>query len=98
MLFALLDIITYVINLLVAIFIIRMILQILVVFNVVNTYNEFVAQFIRALDIVTEPMLRPIRRIMPDLGGIDFSPTVLIFGLIILQKLIVGVAVSSSAM
>ena len=57
------------------------ILSWLVVFNVVNVRNRFVYQLGRALDALTEPVLRPIRRIIPLIGGIDLSPIVLIFGL-----------------
>ncbi len=46
-------------------------------FNVVNTRNPFVAQVGTFLYRVTEPALRPIRRVMPDLGGIDISPIIL---------------------
>ena len=57
------------------------ILSWLVVFNVVNVRNRFVYQFGRFLDAITEPALRPIRRIIPLIGGIDLSPIVLIFAL-----------------
>ena len=57
------------------------ILSWLVVFNVVNVRNRFVYQLGRFLDAITEPVLRPIRRIVPLIGGIDLSPIVLIFGL-----------------
>jgi YggT family protein len=50
----------------------------LIAFNVVNPYNQFVRSIWQALNAVTEPLLRPIRRWMPDLGGIDISPVVLI--------------------
>jgi YggT family protein len=50
----------------------------LIAFNVVNPYNQFVRSIWQGLNAVTEPLLRPIRRWMPDLGGIDISPVVLI--------------------
>jgi YggT family protein len=50
----------------------------LIAFNVVNPHNQFVRSIWQALNAVTEPLLRPIRRWMPDLGGIDISPVVLI--------------------
>jgi YggT family protein len=50
----------------------------LIAFNVVNPYNPFVRSIWQALTALTEPVLRPIRRRMPDLGGIDISPVVLI--------------------
>ena len=57
------------------------ILSWLVVFNVVNVRNRFVYQLGRFLDAITEPVLRPIRKVVPLIGGIDLSPIVLIFGL-----------------
>ena len=50
----------------------------LIAFNVVNPYNQFVRSIWQGLNALTEPLLRPIRRWMPDLGGIDISPVVLI--------------------
>jgi len=53
----------------------------LVVFNVINTHNDFVRNFLRALDYITEPLYRPIRKILPDFGGIDFSPLVVLLAI-----------------
>ncbi|ARS28664.1 YggT family protein [Sphingomonas sp. KC8] len=92
---ALLSVIDLLINILVAIFIVQMVLSLLVAFNVVNTYNEFVRRLMETLTRVTEPLLRPIRRFMPDLGGLDFSPMVLILGLVIIQKLLAGMAMQA---
>ena len=50
----------------------------LIAFNVINPYNQFVRSIWQGLNALTEPALRPIRRWMPDLGGIDISPMVLI--------------------
>jgi YggT family protein len=66
------------------------ILSWLVAFNVVNTRNDFVRSIWNFLDAVTEPALRPIRRIVPNLGGIDISPVILYFIIILIQKLIVN--------
>ena len=60
----------------------------LVVFNVVNTRNPIVNSLGDFLYRVTEPALRPIRSIMPNLGGIDISPVILIIGLLFLKQLI----------
>ncbi|HMT13312.1 MAG TPA: YggT family protein [Aestuariivirga sp.] len=60
----------------------------LIAFNVVNLNNDFVRQVYRLLGRLTEPLLAPIRRFMPDLGGIDISPIILIFALQFLQYLI----------
>ena len=64
-------------------------------FNVVNTHNELVASLWKAVNAILEPILRPIRRIMPDNGTLDLSPMVLIIGLVVLQKILYGVAVSA---
>lgn len=60
----------------------------LVAFNVINNRNSVVAMIGDFLYKVTEPVLAPIRRRMPDLGGIDLSPVVLIIGLIFLRMLV----------
>ena len=60
----------------------------LIAFNVVNTRNPIVANVGEFLYRVTEPVLRPIRNIMPNLGGIDISPVILIIGLLFLKQLI----------
>jgi YggT family protein len=60
----------------------------LVVFNVVNTRNQGVIAVGNFLYRITEPLLRPIRRILPNFGGIDISPVVLILLLIFLQNLL----------
>jgi YggT family protein len=59
----------------------------LVAFGIVNRYNRFVTLIGDFLWRVTEPLLRPIRRILPDLGGIDISPVVLILLLWFLRDL-----------
>ena len=65
--------------------IIQFILSVLIAFNVVNMQSEFVRSINLALDRVTEPLYRPIRRFMPRTGAIDFSPMVVIVILIILD-------------
>jgi|SRR4051794_1711442 YggT family protein len=64
------------------------ILSWLVVLQVVNTRNPLVAQVGEFLYRITEPALRPIRALMPNLGGIDISPMILIILLVFLDKLI----------
>lgn len=59
----------------------------LIAFNVVNTNNNFVRQMVSMLYGLTEPVMRPIRKFLPDLGGIDISPVIVIFGLIFLRNL-----------
>jgi YggT family protein len=60
----------------------------LVAFNVVNTRNPLVASIGEFLYRITEPALRPIRNILPNLGGIDISPVILIIGLLFLKQLV----------
>jgi YggT family protein len=67
----------------------------LVAFNVVNTYNGFVRAVINGLDKVYEPMVRPIRRIMPDFGNIDLSPAVLWLVLVGAQRLVPALLIDS---
>ena len=74
------------------IIVIQMILSWLVAFNVINTYNDFVRGLLRALDRMTEPVYRPIRKVLPDFGGLDFSPMVVLIVLLILDRLLRGVA------
>ena len=59
-------------------------------FNVINTRNQFVAMVGDFLMRVTEPVLRPIRRFMPDLGGVDLSPIVLFLIIFFLQQLLIS--------
>ncbi len=68
--------------------IIGAVLSWLVAFEVINTRNRFVAMALDFTYRLTEPALRPIRRILPDLGGIDISPVLLLLGIMFLQKLL----------
>jgi YggT family protein len=68
--------------------IISAILSWLVAFNVVNTRNRFVYTVVDFLWRATEPALRPIRSVLPNLGGIDISPLILILLLFFLRNLI----------
>lgn len=58
-------------------------------FNIVNSSNQIINSIGRVLYNLTEPALRPIRRFMPDLGGIDISPVILLLGIIFLRQIIV---------
>ena len=63
----------------------------LIAFNVVNTRNQLVANIGEFLYRVTEPALRPIRNMLPNLGGIDVSPVILIILLLFLKQLILWI-------
>jgi len=64
------------------------ILSWLVAFNIVNTNNNIVGLIGNFLFKITEPLLRPIRRFLPDFGGIDISPVILIILLIFFRNLL----------
>ncbi len=61
--------------------IVQFILSLLINFNVVSLHNGFVAAIWQAINAVLDPLLNPVRRLMPNTGAIDFSPIALIVGL-----------------
>jgi YggT family protein len=77
-----------VITLFIYVVVAQAILSWLVAFNVINTHNQFVRTVLTTLDRLIDPFLRPIRRVMPDLGGIDLSPMVLILAAIFLRDVV----------
>ena len=86
---ALLDVILLVLQLYIYIVIAAAVLSWLVAFNVVNTRNHVVAMIGDFLYRITEPVLRPIRSLLPNLGGIDISPIVLFLIIILLERVII---------
>ena len=86
----LLDFLSSLITLYVYIIIAGAVMSWLIAFNVVNPYNQFVRSIWQGLNAMTEPLLRPIRRFMPDLGGIDVSPVVLILACWFIQQVVLG--------
>ena len=60
----------------------------LVAFGVLNTYNQFARSLIRALDALTEPVFRRVRRIIPPLGGLDLSPMIVLLVLYFVRMLV----------
>lgn len=72
--------------------IIQFVIGLLFAFNVVSTPNQFLMQVYQSINSLLDPILRPIRNIMPNTGAIDFSPLVLIIGLQILLAVIRNVA------
>ncbi|OJU08821.1 MAG: hypothetical protein BGN86_03640 [Caulobacterales bacterium 68-7] len=81
---AIIFLINSVISLVIFAVIVSAVLSWLIAFDVVNTRNHFVYQVVRFLDAVTSPLLSPIQRIIPNLGGVDISPIIL---LLLLQAL-----------
>ena len=97
MFYALFGIIDMILQVLVWIIIAQVIISWLVAFNVINTSSNFVRTVLDALDRLTAPLYRPIRKIMPDFGGIDFSPIVLILAIQIVRRLVGGLALETGA-
>lgn len=86
---ALLEIVSLLLQVLWWIIIVQAVLSWLVAFNVINTQSDFVRSVLVALDRLTEPLYRPIRRILPDFGALDLSPMVVLLIIIILQRIII---------
>ncbi len=96
MLFAtLFEIVGYLINIVVMLVIVQFVMSLLISFNVVNLHNDFVAAIWRAVNALLDPVLKPIRRYMPDTGSIDISPMVLIIGLTIIQIVLKNLALAT---
>lgn len=91
------EIVSYLINIIVTVVIVQFVLSLLISFNVVNLHNNFVAAVWQAVNAILEPIFRPVRRIMPDTGAIDFSPMVVIIGLSVLQIILRNLAFASMA-
>lgn len=93
-LYAIYEITSLLTNVLVMLIIIQFVIGLLFAFNVVNTSNEFLMAFYNSINRLLDPVLRPIRNLMPQTGAIDFSPLVLIIVLqvvlIVLRSIIVG--------
>ena len=81
-----LQILSMLLNILWWIIIVQAVMSWLIAFNVINTHNEFVRQLWLVLERITEPLYRPIRRIMPDFGGIDLTPIVVLILIAIVQR------------
>ncbi|MEO6041623.1 MAG: YggT family protein [Croceibacterium sp.] len=85
------DILQIIANVIVMLVIVQFIIGLLFAFNVVNSRNEFLWQVHNSINALLDPLLRPIRRILPNTGAIDFSPLVLIVGISILIRILQGI-------
>src|SRR6476659_10013860 len=81
----------YLLTIITWVIIIQVILSWLFAFNVVNTSSQGVRTFAVAIDRITAPLYRPIRRLLPDFGGIDFSPLVILILIQVIKRLLAGV-------
>jgi YggT family protein len=88
---ALIEILQYLLSIVSIVILVQVVLSWLFVFNVLNTSSHGVRAFAMAIDRLTAPLYRPIRRVLPDFGGIDFSPLVVLILIQVLQKLLSGV-------
>ena len=86
MVYALVRIVDFALMLAMWVIIIQVILSWLIVFNVINLHSPAVRSIIEALDRLTRPIYRPIRRLLPDFGGLDFSPLVVILVIVLIRS------------
>jgi YggT family protein len=85
---AILDVLLLILQLYTYVIIIVAIMSWLIAFNVINVYNDVVRTIWNALNAVTEPLLKPIRNILPAMGGLDISPVILLLLIFLVQDII----------
>ncbi len=85
---AIIQIIQLLLNVVWWIIVVQAILSWLIAFNIINTHSDFVRTVWTALQRMTEPMYRPIRRILPDFGALDLSPIVVLLIVYILSNIV----------
>jgi YggT family protein len=90
----LLNIISVLLTIVWWIIVVQAVMSWLIAFNVINTYNDTVRAIWQALERLTEPMYRPIRRVLPNLNGLDLSPMVVLVILAILNIILRNVEIS----
>ena len=94
---ALLGIVGLLLTVAMYIIILQAILSWLVAFNVINLHNDFMRSFVRALERMTEPLYGPFRKILPDFGGLDFSPLIVLLLIIMLRDYLLPATILSIA-
>ncbi|AJP74589.1 YggT family protein [Sphingomonas hengshuiensis] len=85
----LLQIVSFLLTIFTFVIVIQAIMSWLLAFNVINLYNDFVRGVWNGLRVVTEPVYRPIRRILPDFGALDISPLIVLLILYILNNIVI---------
>jgi YggT family protein len=85
---AILNVVILALDLYKLVIIVAAVMSWLIAFNVVNVRNDFVRSVWSALTALTEPALRPIRRILPNTGGVDISPVVLFLLILLVEQII----------
>jgi YggT family protein len=91
-LLTLIDIARILLSVLWWILIAQAILSWLIAFNVINTHNDFVRSIWHGLQVLTEPLYRPIRRVLPDFGALDISPVVVLIAIAIVDTVLARLA------
>ena len=89
------EIVGYLISVIVMLVIVQFIISLLIAFNVIDPRNDFVNAIWRSVNALLDPILRPIRRLLPATGSIDFSPLVLIVGLEVLRIILRNLALAA---
>lgn len=85
-------ILQFVLNIIWWIIVVQAILSWLIAFNVINTHNDAIRGIWRGLDRLTEPLYRPLRKVLPDFGALDLSPLVVLLLIGLLQRLLMAQA------
>jgi len=93
-LIALIQIIQVLLNVVWWIIVVQIVLSLLISFNVVNTYNDLVRQLYQGLNTITEPVYRPIRKVLPDFGQLDFAPAVVLLLMSLMDIVLNRLAIS----
>ena len=83
------EFLAYVLHLYEYVVIAAVVLSWLIGFGVINTNTQFVRSLWQAITAMTEPLLKPIRRIMPDLGGLDLSPVILLLAILFIRWVVI---------
>lgn len=94
MFYAILQTLSFILNIVWWVFLIMIIMSWLISFNVINTRNQFVDMVWRVVNQITDPILRPIRRVVPPVGGLDLSPIIVFVIIFFLQNWIASIAVT----
>ena len=94
-LYTLIQIVSLLTNVFVMLIIVQFVIGLLFAFNVINSSNRFLSQVYQSINSLLEPVLNPIRRVLPSTGAIDFSPLVLIIVLQIILIILSNIAAST---
>lgn len=97
MLLVLIQIIGYLANIFIMIVVAQFVMSLLITFNIISLSNQFVEAIYTSINMILDPILKPIRKFMPDTGMLDLSPMVLIIGLNILLIILSNLASSGYA-